>query len=313
MGVKSQLEVHKASRPLAKTKKVSASRTRVVTTIPPPPPVPKLTVPEGPWWKAMTAIAKKHSDLIRFERLQDGRFVEDCSELAAVGAELLAWYGAANVKRIRRFLDVCAAPGMYSRLILTATPYAKGVGLSLPTSKGGVPYALNGSLEERYGKRYVDITSADGDYGLQPVDFAIASCVSYNTQKSKQTTTNAQLSAKSVDIMLRHLSPGGDMIVNLTLKDVNLAYNTVTLLARHFKTFSLWKSSSTWQLKNTFYFIGYGRVGEVQTTTPPRGHTFVGTREELVRVQAAIEAVCEVRHMAFVEASGVRKGQRRVS
>jgi len=148
---------------------------------------------------------------------------------------------------------------MYSKIILEEFPKSTGIGVSLPVEKGGVKFEIE---NKNYKIFYKDIL--EKEYRLElpkKLDFAISSCVSY--VKSKNSfLLNIELILKSLNLILSNLDTDGNLIINMTMKNINLCYNMINILEKYFKSYKLWKSESVWNTKNTFYFFGYNFKNE---------------------------------------------------
>lgn len=205
----------------------------------------------------MRYLSKKHWKLDTFERSEDNKFVENSDELLKVGQEIFDNFGLKNID-VKLFADICSAPGMYSKIILDSFNKTTGIGVSLPIEEGGVPYQLKDS---RYKTFYKNIL--DKNYRLEltdplKLDLGLASCVSYQHDAKNAFFLNMELIIKSLMLILPNLKKDGNLIINMTVKNVELAFNMVNALSKMFTSFKLWKSPNVWATKNTFYFFGYG-------------------------------------------------------
>ena len=206
-------------------------------------------------YNKMKYLAKKYWKLDTFERLQE-TFVENEDELLKVGNEIFDNFGLKK-SNVKLFADICSAPGMYSKIILNSFDKTTGIGISLPVEEGGVPYTF---IDSRYKTFYKNIL--DKNYRLElsdplKLDLGLASCVSYQNDAKNAFFLNMELIIKSLILLFPNLKKGGNLIINMTMKNIELAFNLVNILSKLFTSFKLWKSPNVWATKNTFYFFGY--------------------------------------------------------
>lgn len=203
-------------------------------------------------------LHSKYFKLIsNFDRIEQGKFIEDNKELSTIGNEMFdSFFNYKNIKKISLFVDICAAPGNYSKLLQNRFEDSYGVGISLPIEKGGVKFEID---SKKYKIFMIDIL--EKDYKIQvpkKIDFGMASCVSYVHDKKSAAKLNILLILTSLNLILKNLKKDGNLIINLTFKNINLLYNILEVLILYFNDFHLWKSDKVWGTKNTFYFFGYG-------------------------------------------------------
>ena len=203
----------------------------------------------------MKNLVRKHYQKINFERLSDEKFVENNDELLIIGEEIISILKK-NIKQTKIFFaDICGAPGNYSKLVFQHFK-ANGIGISLPPEKGGVEFEM-----EKYTKYkifYRDILEKEYDLDIpKKLNLGIASCVSYEIKNSNAYQLNLKLILTSLLILLNNLEKNGSLVINLTIKNINFAFNIVYILSKLFKKTSIWKSSKVWPDKNTFYFFGF--------------------------------------------------------
>jgi hypothetical protein len=154
-----------------------------------------------------------------------------------------------NIK-VDNFMDICAAPGVYSSYLLTKFPDASGMGISLPPEEGGHPFTINNDRYKYIYKNIYNIANNDSKY-----DVCIASCIPYSV--SATNDDEYKIIFTSLIICLNALKSNGTLIINFTFKNVILAINFVYLLSQCFKEIKLFKSKILWILQRTFYVIGY--------------------------------------------------------
>ena len=206
-------------------------------------------------WTIMRNISSTYYYLDKFERKQDDKFIENTDELSTIGHEMFeAFYNINNNKENIFFIDICGAPGMYSK-ILVEDKKAKGFSISLPPEKGGVEYIFK---HDNYKIYYKDIL--EKSYKIETdkkINLGLASCVSYIESKNSHIL-NMELIITSMNLMLSILEDDGDMIINMTMKNIYNCFNIIDLLLKQFKNIKLWKSENVWATKNTFYIFCYG-------------------------------------------------------
>jgi hypothetical protein len=211
--------------------------------------------PKTNLWNIMKNITNTYYYLDSFERIDMKMFVEDQSELTSIGNEMFDSFGLDTIN-INFFVDVCAAPGMYSKIIFDKKD-AKltGIGISLPPEKGGVEFTFN---NDNYKQFYKDILEKSYILELpKKLDFGIGSCVSYVDSKSKSHELNMELILTSINMIMNNLAKSGNMIINMSMKNIYACYNILFLLSKYFTEIKLWKSSNVWGTKNTFYVFCY--------------------------------------------------------
>ncbi len=212
----------------------------------------------NPLWNIMMYITSKIINKSNFIRIKDKKFVEDEDELMKVGKEMFENFD--TKLRDIFFLDICGAPGMYSKLLLDKN--ASGIGISLPPEKGGVKFTINQNLLSKYKFFYKDILEKEYKIELKnslaekEFNLGMASCVSYIETKDSYAL-NLELILTSMNMILEHLQNNGDMIINLTMKNIYTCFNILNLILEQFDYIKLWKSPSVWADKYTFYVFCY--------------------------------------------------------
>lgn len=267
----------------------------------------------------MKWISKKYWKLDTFEREQDDKFVEDDAQLEKVGKEIFNNFGLGK-SNVKLFADICSAPGMYSKIILDKFDKTTGIGVSLPVEEGGVPYKIT---DPRYKIFYKNIL--DKTYKLElteplKLDLGLASCVSYQHDAKNAFYLNMQLILKSLMLIFPNLKSEGNLIINLTLKNVELAFNIVNTLSGMFTSFKLWKSPTVWATKNTFYFFGYGFkqnyspeilsniLEKIKYEHEPINNHFTGTSSEYTKIYSQMKNIYVVRIKAWEKLIGESNG-----
>ena len=203
-------------------------------------------------WNIMKNISSTYYYLDKFERQQDNKFIENTDELTKVGQEMFDAFDFRHKDIF--FIDICGAPGMYSK-ILVENKKAKGFSISLPPEKGGVEYIYK---HDNYKIFYKDILEKEYKIDTKNnINLGIASCVSYIESKNSHQL-NLELIVRSMGLMMSSLEEDGDMIINMTMKNIYTCFNIIDLLLGYFNKIKLWKSENVWETKNTFYIFCYG-------------------------------------------------------
>jgi 23S rRNA U2552 (ribose-2'-O)-methylase RlmE/FtsJ len=215
-------------------------------------------------FRKMKYLGDTYWHLEPFERESNTKFIENNEELYKIGHEILE-----NIKNIKinNFVDICSAPGIYSELILNNFDNTYGIGISLPVQDGGIPFAPFNINNKKFKAIYENIMKPDYKLELNKIyknkkiskiDFGMASCVSYEYDAKNAYFLNLDLIIKSLILILSNLKKNGNLIINLTIKNIDLAFNIINLLNHLFNKFKLWKSETVWTTKKTFYYFGYG-------------------------------------------------------
>jgi hypothetical protein len=260
----------------------------------------------------MKNLARKHWELDKFEREQNDKFIEDENELEKVGKEIFENFGIKNVQ-IKLFADICSAPGMYSKIVLDNYESVTGIGISLPVEEGGVSFTIE---DKRFKKFYKNIL--DKNYKLElneeknlKLDLGMASCVSYQHDAKNAYYLNMELIIKSLMLLLPNLKKGGNLIINMTMKNIELAFNMVNILSKLFNNFKLWKSLNVWGTKNTFYFFGYDfrenyddeilqrLLNSIKNDNDNINKHFLGTKEEYYKIYNQMKEIYLTRIKAW--------------
>lgn len=218
--------------------------------------IKKIRAKNDKLYTKMKDITVKYWELDKFVRNEQGNFIEDDQELLNIGNEIFNNFNIDNYK-VELFADICAAPGIYSKIILDKFNTTKGIGISLPVEDGGVPFNFS---YDRYKIFYKNIL--EKNYKLEinepfKLDLGIASCVSYILDSDKAPTLNIELIIKSLILLLPNFKMGGNLIINMTLKKIDFTFNLINILNRLFENYELWKSETVWVTKNSFYYFGY--------------------------------------------------------
>jgi hypothetical protein len=203
-------------------------------------------------WNVMKNISSTYYFLDKFERQKDNQFIENTDELSIIGKEMFDMFDFK--KKDIFFVDICGAPGMYSK-ILVEDKDAKGFSISLPPEKGGVEYIFK---HDNYKIYYKDILEKNYKIDThKKINLGLASCVSYIESRNSHAL-NLELIISSMSLMLDILEEDGDIIINMTMKNIYTCFNILDLLIKQFNNIKLWKSTNVWATKNTFYIFCYG-------------------------------------------------------
>jgi len=253
----------------------------------------------------MKNLTKKNYKLDTFERVTDGKFIENTEELELIGNEIINNFNKDKNLKINFFLEICSAPGVYSKIIMEKYPIITGIGISLPPDQGGVEFEIE---DEKFKKIYKNIL--EKKYKLEmkkKIDLGIASCVSYQQDAKKAFKLNIELILKSLYLILGNLDKNGSLIINMTMKNIHLAFNLINILSKYFGSYKLWKSLNTWGTKNTFYFFGYNFTGvkndteinelieKVKNDKDEIYNIFLGNNEEYNKINNKMKIIYQVR------------------
>jgi hypothetical protein len=212
-------------------------------------------------WKKMKKLADNYYIYQKFERNIDEKFVENIDELNIISDELFNAFNISD-KKINIFLDICSAPGIYSKTLLKLLSLnnknIKGIGITLPVDEGGIQ---NEIIDSRYSIIYKNILTDSCEIN-ELIDLGIASCIGYVYDAKNSYFLNLELILKSMNIILCNLQKGGHMIINLSIINIELVFNIIYILNKYFKRFKLWKSENIWNTKKTFYYFGYEYTGD---------------------------------------------------
>ena len=202
---------------------------------------------------------------------------------------------------------------MYSKIILDSFDNIVGIGISLPVEEGGVPFEIS---DKRFKIFYKNIL--DKSYKLElseekelKLDLGIASCVSYQIDTKNSFYLNIELIIKSLILILPNLKKGGNLVINMTMKNIEFAFNFINLLSKLFKNYKIWKSSTIWETKNTFYFFGYdflynynldifnNLLERIKYDHDPINNFFEGTLEEYTLIYNKMKTIYLIRIKAW--------------
>lgn len=274
--------------------------------------------PKTDLWNIMKNISTTYYYLDKFERYEMNTFVEDNAKLSTIGNEMFKNFGLDNID-ISFFVDVCAAPGMYSKIIFESRPSSKitGIGISLPPEKGGVEFDF---VHANYKQFYKDILEKQYKLDIpKKLDFGMGSCVSYVDDKKNSHQLNMELIIISSNIVMSNLALGGNMIVNMSMKNIYTCYNVLYLLQKYFTEIKLWKSSIVWGTKNTFYIFCYNfrmneysndilnYINDIKNNNSKLNTTFIGDKRSFDIITNLLNPIYIVRINCWLNVIGNKK------
>lgn len=270
-------------------------------------------------WNIMKNISSSYYYLDKFERQKDNQFIENENELSTIGNEMFDAFHINNINNKDNifFIDICGAPGMYSK-ILIEDKKAKGFSISLPPEKGGVEYIFK---HDNYKIYYKDIL--EKSYKIETekkINLGLASCVSYIESKNSHML-NMELIITSMNLMLSILENNGDMIINMSMKNIYSCFNILDLLLKQFNSIKLWKSENVWATKNTFYIFCYGfkknidmskYINDIKNEKSDINIKYIGDNNNLKIINKMMVDIYKIRINAWVNliaSEDLKKGQ----
>jgi 23S rRNA U2552 (ribose-2'-O)-methylase RlmE/FtsJ len=155
-----------------------------------------------------------------------------------------------KLKNITSFLDICAAPGQYSKYIYNKTG-AKGTGVTLQEDLGGLKF-----IEDipNYTIKYANILKEN------PLDkkfnFAVTGCLDMTLNKPDKPFKDLELWLSALLMAIKHLENGGILAFKMTTKYINLFSNFVYIMSKMFEKVSTFKSSEILGYRSFCYIIG---------------------------------------------------------
>ena len=159
-------------------------------------------------------------------------------------------------RKIKTFLDICAAPGRYSKYIYDTTK-AIGHGITLYTDRGCLEFKEKIS---NYKLFFSDINSED-PLKDNKYDFIVTGCLDM-TLKIKKPFYDVQLWLSALILGLNHLKKKGIIAFKVTTKYINLISNFIFILLKLFDKIILYKSSNILGYRSFCYIIGFGYRGK---------------------------------------------------
>ena len=157
-------------------------------------------------------------------------------------------------RKIKLYLDICAAPGDYSDY-LSRTLKCKGVGVTLPVEDGGMEFNYN---LKNYDLVHLDVIKEyDKDFSDEKFDFIVSGCLDM-TRIKKKPFYDINLWLSTILLAFLNLKPGGIFAFKISLKYINLASNVMFLFEQFFDSIKIFKSTKAIPFRSMFYVIGYG-------------------------------------------------------
>lgn len=154
---------------------------------------------------------------------------------------------------IKSFLDICAAPGEYSKY-LSETLKCKGVGITLSKKNGGVDF--NYELKN-YQLNYLDVIKEyDKNFSNSKFDFIISGCLDM-THIKKKTYYDINLWLSTMMLAFLNLNKNGTFAFKISFKYINFASNIIFFFEQFFKKIKLFKSKDAIPYRSMFYVIGF--------------------------------------------------------
>jgi len=258
----------------------------------------------------MKKLVTKNYKLDLFDRFSDNKFIENNEELKKIGEEIINNFSKHQNLKIHFFADICAAPGCYSQIILDNFDIINGIGISLPYEEGGVKFEIE---DKKFKKIYKNIL--DNKYRLDlpiKLDLGIGSCMSYQYNAKISNKLNLQLIIKSIYLLLPNFKKSSSLIINMSMKNIFIAFNLINIISKYFKNIKLWKSSNIWATKNTFYLFGYDFIENKNITNELNNlfilidnekndiyNKFIGTNEEYNKINKMINNIYYIRINAW--------------
>jgi 23S rRNA U2552 (ribose-2'-O)-methylase RlmE/FtsJ len=157
-------------------------------------------------------------------------------------------------RKIKLYLDICAAPGDYSDY-LSRTLKCKGVGVTLPVEDGGMEFNYN---LKNYDLVHLDVIKEyDKDFSDEKFDFIVSGCLDM-TRIKKKPFYDINLWLSTILLAFLNLKPGGIFAFKISLKYINFASNVMFLFEQFFDSIKIFKSTKAIPFRSMFYVIGYG-------------------------------------------------------
>lgn len=156
-------------------------------------------------------------------------------------------------KKIKIYLDICAAPGDYSKY-LTDTYKIKGVGVTLPTNEGGINFDYK--LKD-YKIEYLDIVkNSKKVIRKDKFPFIVSGCLDMRLGR-KEKFNNIRLWLSTMLFGLMNLQKNGIFAFKISLKYMEFAANIIYIFTKIFKNVKTSKSLDAIGYRSVFYVIGF--------------------------------------------------------
>lgn len=165
-----------------------------------------------------------------------------------------------KLKNVKHFLDICAAPGEYSKYFLEALPKSKGYAVTLHPNLGGVKFDESLVDMKRYHIEYKDIMKEEYKPNVE-FEFVIAGCLCM-TLKKKPSFFDLDLWISTILVGLKNLKKGGTFAFKTTLRYLDLFCNFLFLMNKFFKNIKVFKSEDILGFRSVCYIVGMDYQGD---------------------------------------------------
>ena len=158
------------------------------------------------------------------------------------------------------FLDICAAPGEYSKY-LSDTYKIKGVGVTLPIENGGINFDFK---IKNYEIVYLDIIkNINKIIKKDKFPFIVSGCLDMRVGK-KEKFNNINLWLSTFVFALNNLQKNGIFAFKISLRYIKFAANIIYIFTKIFKTVKTFKSLDAIGYRSMFYVVGFGYKSDVR-------------------------------------------------
>ena len=165
-----------------------------------------------------------------------------------------------ELKNVKNFLDICAAPGEYSKYFLEALSNSRGYAITLHPNLGGIEFDESLVDMKRYDIDYIDIMKDKYEPNVE-FEFVIAGCLCM-TLKKKPSFFDLDLWISTILIGLKNLKKGGTFAFKTTLRYLDLFCNFLFLMNKFFKKVKVFKSEDILGFRSVCYIIGIDYQGD---------------------------------------------------
>ena len=157
-------------------------------------------------------------------------------------------------KDIDIFLDICSAPGEYSKY-LSETYKIKGVGVTLPIENGGINFDYK---LKNYEIVYLDIIkNINKIIKKDKFPFIVSGCLDMTVGK-KEKFNNINLWLSTFLFTLNNLQKNGIFAFKISLRYIKFAANIIYIFTKIFKIVKTFKSLDAIGFRSMFYIVGFG-------------------------------------------------------
>jgi len=160
------------------------------------------------------------------------------------------------------FLDLCAAPGNFSRFLL-----GKTVGTGVAITLGGGPSMSEDLKHERYLKIvYADIKEPRAERFCRPVNLVVADGSEFNEDNNEQEARNFSIIAAETVTALEHLKRNGIYVVKFFGIRTMGMQNLILDLVRIFRSAYLFKPCASRVTNSETYgiFVGMKEIDSIR-------------------------------------------------